>query len=259
MPTTAQNSIELFNSGTSNFAHRGYTANAPENTLAAIQAAIDLSADGVEFDVRTCKSGEVVVFHDASLERMTNGAGMVRDMTLSELKQFKLKQGDKETGEVIPTLQEALELIDGRIAMNIEIKADFLPEKHQVEEKVIDLVKKFDIEKQTIVSSFHPLTVRKLKKVDDTILNGFLFDKNFFFRHYIFAFTRLLGAKAMHMEGSIATTNFVKRVLSSGYNCLVWTVNSPELMKRLINDGVHAIITDRPDLLKEIKMSGSYV
>lgn len=250
--------MNLFNSGTLNFAHRGFTAKAPENTLGAVQAAIELGVDGIEFDVRTCKSGEVVVFHDASLERMTDGKGMVKDLTLTELRQFKIKMGERETAEVIPTLEEVLKLVDGTIALNVEIKADALPARHRIEEKVIGLIKKYNVEKQTVISSFHPLTVRKLRSVDEDILRGFLFEKKSLFGRLPFVFARVLGANSMHMDRSMASINFVKKVLGKGYNCIVWTANSPELMKRLIADGVHVIITDKPDVLKEIQMSESY-
>lgn len=250
--------MNLFNSGTLNFAHRGFTANAPENTLGAIRAAIELGVDGIEFDVRTCKSGEVLVFHDAGLERMTDGKGMVKNLTLTEVRQFKIKTRVGETAEVIPTLEEVLELVDGKIGLNVEIKADALPRGHKIEEKVIGLLKKYNVEKQTVISSFHPLSVRKLRKVDESILRGFLFEKKSIFGKLPFFFTRILGANAMHMGRSMASTDFINKALGNSYSCVVWTVNSPELMKRLISYGVDVIITDKPDVLKNIKMGESY-
>ena len=87
-----------------NFAHRGFTATAPENSMAAFKAAVELGAHGIELDVRTCKTGELVVFHDPTLARMTNGRGFIKNKTLEELKELRIKTHDGMTDEQIPTI-----------------------------------------------------------------------------------------------------------------------------------------------------------
>jgi glycerophosphoryl diester phosphodiesterase len=97
--------------------------------------------------------------------------------------------------------------------------------------------------------------VRRLKKIDDQLLTGLLIDKNFNVRRSEILFTKFAGAKAIHLEKSLAKEAFIKKVQTVGFYCVVWSVNEPAMMERLTNMGVDAIITDKPDLLKNINGS----
>ena len=237
-----------------NFAHRGFTASAPENSMAAFKAAIELGAHGIELDVRTCKTGELVVFHDPTLARLTNGRGFIKNKTLEELKELRINTHGGKTDEQIPTLEEVIELVDGRALLNVEIKTNGLPKNH-IENKVVEVLRNYGIEYKTIISSFNPLVMRRLKRIDNQLLTGFLIDNNFNVRRSEILLTKFSGAKAIHLEKSLATEAFIKKVRTLGFYCIVWSVNDPAVMERLANMGVEAIITDKPDLLKNINMS----
>lgn len=246
------NSISIFESKTLNLAHRGFTAEAPENSLAAFQAALELEVDGIELDVRTCKTGEVVVFHDPTLSRMTDGRGFVKGKSLKELKNLRIKSQNSELNLRIPTLEEVIELVNGQVILNIEIKTKGLPKDH-IEHKVVDILRQYGIEYKTILSSFNPIVIRRLKKIDDQLLTGFLMDKNFTVRYSEIPLTKLSRAQAIHLERSLAKESFIRKFQEFGFYCVVWSVNDPKEMTRLIRLGVNAIITDKPDLLKELK------
>lgn len=240
-----------------NFAHRGFTASAPENSMAAFKAAIELGVHGIELDVRTCKTGELVVFHDPTLGRMTNGRGFIKNKTLAELKELRIKTQGGMTGEQLPTLKEVIELIDDRALLNVEIKTNGLP-KNGIENKVVEVLRHYGIEDKTIISSFNPLVMRRISKIDNQLLTGLLIDKSFKGRRAEILLTKFSGAKAIHLEKSLAKETFIKKVQTLGFYCIVWGVNDPAAMERLTNMGVEAIITDKPDLLKNINVSLQY-
>lgn len=237
-----------------NFAHRGFTASAPENSLAAFAAALEVGAHGIELDVRTCKTGEIVVFHDPTLARMTNGRGFVKNKSLEELQALRIRFRDQVTDEHIPTLDEVIELIKGRLILNVEIKTTGLPKDH-IEEKVVAILRRQGMESSTIVSSFNPLVVRRLRKVAGKVLTGFLIDKNFHVSRSEILLSKFSGAKAIHIEKTLATQVFITKIKDLGFRCLVWSVNDFALMERLVKLGVDGIITDKPDLLKTVNTS----
>ncbi|MFQ5751040.1 MAG: glycerophosphodiester phosphodiesterase [bacterium] len=236
-----------------NFAHRGFTAAAPENSLAAFKAAADLGVDGIELDVRTCKTGEVVVFHDPTVTRMTDGRGFVKNKTLAELKSLRIKYQNKILDEHIPTLAEVIEFLSGRALLNVEIKTNGLPKNH-IEHKVVEILKHYGLEYTTIISSFNPMVLRRIKKIDREIVTGYLIDKNFNVRNSEISLTKLFGAKAVHLELSLAKEKLIKKIEQFGYFSVVWSVNDPARMKQLFAMGVNGMITDKPDLLKKIMM-----
>ncbi|MFQ6114764.1 MAG: glycerophosphodiester phosphodiesterase [bacterium] len=251
------NRIKIFDNKTLNFAHRGFTASAPENSLAAFEAALQLGVDGIELDVRTCKTGEVVVFHDSTLTRMTNGRGFVKAKSLAELKRLKLNSQNSESNHQIPTLEELIELVNGRAILNVEIKTRGLPKDH-IENKVVKVLRKYGIEYQTIISSFNPIVIRRLRKIDDQLITGFLIESNFRLRHSEIPLTKFSGAKAIHLEKGMARKSIINRIRELGYYCVVWSVNEPKEMQRLINLRVNGIITDKPDLLKNVKTNNNH-
>jgi len=247
---------ELFPKNTTlNFAHRGYTKDAPENSIAAFKAAATLGVDGIEFDVRVCASGEVVVFHDQYVKRMTGMPGQVKMLNLNDLRDLRLVQNGHPITENIPTLTEAVEAIDKNSIINIEIKSNGLPNRHRIEEKVVDILTQYDLFDRTIISSFHPLIMRRFGKLNPQIIKGFLFDKTFNVSQTQVIFTKIAKARAIHIKGSLLKSDLVKKIKARGYACVAWTINERARMNELLNLGVHAIITDRPDLLKQLSMS----
>jgi glycerophosphoryl diester phosphodiesterase len=140
-------------------AHRGASGYAPENTVSAFKKAIMMKADMIEFDVHLTKDGKVVLMHDKTVDRTTDGKGKVKEMTLKELK--KLDAGlwfDKKfKGEKIPTLEKVLKKFKGKILFNIEIKSE------GTEEEIVRLIKKYKLEKDVMVSSFNHQFLKKIK------------------------------------------------------------------------------------------------
>lgn len=244
----------MFGDTTLNFAHRGFTVSAPENSLAAFEAAVELGVDGIELDTRVCKSGELIVFHDPTLKRMTDGRGFIKTKTLTELRDLRLKSAEGSSGERIPSLSEVLDYCKGKALLNIEIKTNGLPKDH-IEARLVKMVKDHRVEEQTIISSFNPVIIRRIKKIDPDLLTGYLIDKKFTVRKFEVPLTKLSGARAVHLEQSLVKEKLIARMKRLGYFCVVWSVNDPQTMRRFVAMGVHAIISDKPAVLKTILRS----
>ena len=142
---------------TKNFAHRGFSGKYPENTLLAFEKAVEAQTDGIELDVQLTKDGEIVIIHDETIDRTTNGKGLVVDYTYEELEKFDASY--IYTGQFgfnkIPTLREYFNLIkDTNIITNIELKTG-INEYQGIEEKVYNLIKEFQLEDRVIISSFN--------------------------------------------------------------------------------------------------------
>lgn len=240
-----------------NFAHRGFTQSATENTMSAFEAALELGVDGIELDVRTCKSGEVIVFHDPTLNRLTDGRGFVKNKTLAELQRLRIRNVDGGAEEKIPTLQEVLELVEDKAILNVEIKANGLP-KVQIERKVVEILQNFDFESRTIISSFNPLVLRRVRKCAPNMFTGFLIESKFNLRKSEIPLSKMAGARAMHIKENLATEEFIKKLQKLGYYCIVWGVNEAGSMQQLTRLGVEGIITDKPDVFKQVKMGTIY-
>ncbi|MEW5946025.1 MAG: glycerophosphodiester phosphodiesterase [bacterium] len=229
-----------------NCAHRGASGAAPENTLAAFRAAVDAGADMFELDVRLTGDGQMVVIHDDALDRTTDGAGKVSALTLDEIK--KLDAGawfdEKFRGERVPTLRESLEFARGKIRVNIEIKEEGF------EEQVVKLVEELDMVGGVFVSSFHHDVIRKIKDLNREILTGALV--KVVDAAALDALVEKYRPDAINPRYIAVTPAVVKECRRRGLMVFVYTVNEPEMMKRLVRFGVDGVITNYPEKLKEI-------
>lgn len=235
-------------------AHRGYDSAAPENTMTSFRKAYQAGANMIELDVHFSKDGQLVVMHDTTLDRTTNGKGLVKDKTLEELKQ--LDAGTKFSkvfaGEKIPTLDEVLAFAKDKISVNIEIKSEAVTENTPpagtgIEEKVVNTVKKYDMEEYVMVSAFKGKALKRIKTFSPKISTGLLMVSNGLFRSQV-EYVSTIKADAVHEFSKFLSKQDIEK--SHKYNIKenVWTVNSPNLMLQLINKGVDGLITDRPDL-----------
>ena len=158
------------------WAHRGASGYRPENTLEAFELAIRQGADGIEMDVHTSADGELIVMHDENVDRVTDGTGLIKDMTLAQLKELKVSTPAEPSGIYhIPTLAEVLELMRTTDMMvNIELKNSicFYP---GMEGKILKLVKEMNMEDQLIYSSFNHYSLLQLKQLNDHVQTGILF------------------------------------------------------------------------------------
>jgi glycerophosphoryl diester phosphodiesterase len=240
-----------------NFAHRGASRDTPENTLAAFRLAREMGADGVELDVQVSKDGEAVVIHDFMVDATTDSRGAVKNKTLAELK--KLDAGSwfdaRFAGEPIPTLEEVIIVLGHQLLLNIELKAKGFGNAHLVAE-VVRLIEDHNLVHRTIVSSFNPLALRRVKKLNPRISTGLIYSFDLPAHPLRTLFLLLANADALHPEKHLITQEYVDWARERGHCVNAWTVDEPAEMKRLIALGVDGIITNRPDVLREVLESG---
>lgn len=227
-------------------AHRGASRAAPENTLAAMKKAMELGADYSEIDVCQTKDGQVVLMHDEELERTTGQKGLIWEYTLAELKEFEAGSWfSKEfRGEPIPTLREVMQLVRGKMNLNIEIKV--FGKAPGIAQKVVDVIRAENFRNECMVTSFDREIIEEVKIIAPELMTGFIFDENY--QGNVFDG----NWDALSCDRQILDKELVKRAKESGKKVYVWTVNYAVEMKRLIDLKVDGLITDVPDVLKEI-------
>lgn len=243
----------LYQGGLLNFAHRGASHNAPQNTLAAFRLALEMGADGVELDVQASKDGEAVVIHDFRVDATTDGHGAVKDKTLAELKELDAGSwfDARFAGQRIPTLEEVMIEVGRQLLLNIELKVRGFGNTGLVAE-VVRLIEDHDLVHRVIVSSFNPLALRRVKKLNPHIPTGLIhcFDLP---AHLLRTLLLVLAnPDALHPAKDLVNANYMRWAKERGYRVNVWTVDEPAEMKRLIALGVDGIITNRPDVLREV-------
>ncbi len=229
------------------WAHRGASAYAPENTLAAFQLARDLKADGVELDVQLSSDGELVVIHDERLERTTDGTGWVKDFTLEQLQQLDASMGSSDfPGQRIPTLAEVFDVLSGSdMTVNIELK-DSEVFYEGIAEKVLQLVDERNWEYRTVLSSFNHLTLARIRQMGSLVYTGVLFS-NVLYEPWDYA--HQLWATALHPDFRFIdlADDFIKRSHDSLLEVNAWTVNEVADIDHMLDLGVNGIITNYPD------------
>lgn len=233
-----------------NFAHRGACAVAPENTLRAFGRAIELGADGIELDVQLSADGILVVCHNFDVDQTSNGHGRIAALPLAELKQLDFGSwfGPQFAGERIPTLDEVFDSLSPPALVNIELKSMSLRD-NGLEAAVATLVRRRAVYDRVIVSSFNPVALWRLRRLDPHIEIGLLYAPNLpiiLARAWLRPWVR---PHALHPEQTLVDTNYMAWARRRGYAVNVWTVNEVAAMRRLIDVGVTSIITDYPDRL----------
>lgn len=236
--------------GTKVWAHRGASGYAPENTLEAFKLAAGMGADGVELDVQLTKDGELVVFHDETLERVTDGSGWLKDYTLKELKKRKVKHDSYKKAK-IPTLKEVYELLAPTgLEINVELKTGVIFYE-EIEKKVLKLSQEMGMEHKIWYSSFNHYTLMALKKLDPTVRTGILYADGIV-KPWKYA-VKTVGADALHPAlYNMQFPDYLKKSRKKGLETHVWTVNEEKDMRMLAEAGVEAIITNYPDIAKKI-------
>lgn len=234
-----------------NYAHRGASGYCPENTMMAFERAIELGAEGIETDVQMTKDGQLVLIHDETLNRTTSGSGFVKDHTLEELKALDagVWLGQEFAGIKIPTLEELLVLAKKtNILLNLEIKTGIVLYPG-IEEKIINSVIAFGLKQKCILSSFNHYSMTACKEIDPQIKTGLLYTEGLF---QPWEYCKMTGADAIHPYFRTIDSQIVKSTVNSGVEINVYTVNDEKDMNRMIEFGVHGIITNYPDRLNKI-------
>lgn len=237
-------------------AHRGASAYYPENTMAAFKAALEMDAEMIELDVMMTGDGVPVAFHDALLDDHTNGSGFIWDYSLEELR--KLDAGswfdERFAGQKIPTLEEVIAFAAGKIALNIEIKTEAVTDRVEggVEQKSLQLVRKYGMEDHVLFSSFDYRAVARLKKLDPEIPVALLYNKRKSDSKLPHQLVQQLNADAFNCSFRQLRRKWVKNLKEYEIPHFIYTVNSKRKMKSLYRSGVTGIFTDKPDLLNEV-------
>ena len=239
--------------------HRGAAGLAPENTLSAIRKGISLGVDRIEIDVQQTLDGVVIVMHDETVDRTTNGSGAVKQLTYEAIKQLDADEKfDPEfKGEKVPSLEEALQTVNGQCDLVIEIKKgnDYYPE---IIEHTIALIKKYDATEWCIVHSFNlnalievhqQLPELRLHRLFVAKLRGLPLIYNDSFD--VLSVEKYPYIEEYSIMYLFANQNIIKQLHQHGKKVNVWTVDDKKHINRLINLGVDGIITDRPDLMVE--------
>ncbi|MDI6755383.1 MAG: glycerophosphodiester phosphodiesterase family protein [Thermodesulfobacteriota bacterium] len=234
-------------------AHRGFSGEAPENTLAAFQKAIETGSDMLELDVHLSKDKEVVVIHDETLERTTNGQGRVADHTLKELKKQDagFRFGPQFSGERIPTLKEVLELAKGKILVNVEIKNP-THDRYLITEladRALQEVKNAGMLNQVIFSSFNPVSLERIKAREPRAWVALLYHNDWIFLREV---TRGQSFPVLNLRRNFLTKEKIAKIHQEGMLVNVYTVDSEEEIDRFIGWGIDGIITNQPDRLIKI-------
>jgi glycerophosphoryl diester phosphodiesterase len=218
--------------------HRGAKAYEPENTLQAFQKALDLNSDGIELDVHLSSDGYIIVIHDETIDRTTNGKGLVNDFTLAELKSF-LIDGKYQ----IPTLNEVFDLVDKKCLINIELKG------LSTAPKVVASIEKYIAEKNWkydhfIISSFDWNMLEETIHLNPNIPIGVLTEENI---DTALAYAEKIKAKAIHPDFNLLNEENVRQIQEKRFLVLPWTVNSEQDIQKVKSYNVNGIISDNPD------------
>lgn len=240
-----------------NFAHRGASHAAPANTLAAFRTAVDLGADGIEFDVHLSKDGKIVVIHDFAVDTTTDGHGLVRDKTLAELQELDAGRwfAPAFAGQRIPTLQQVTDAVGRDLLLNIELKVAGLQDDG-LAAAVVHHVERNHLGDRVVISSFSRLAVRRVKRIAPHLAVGWLYGPARD-RFMLKSGSRTLQqCEALHPYYSMVDAEYKRWATARNYRVHVWTVDDPAEMQRLARLGVDMIITNRPDLLRGLLPAG---
>lgn len=225
--------------------HRGASATAPENTIAAFRLACEEGADGVELDVRRCRTGEVVVFHDADARRIAGEPLRIDAATLAELRALDAgaHRGERFRGERVPLLAEALEALPNAL-VNVELKTG--GRDLRLAAATAQVIRAHGAGDRVIVSSFDYRLLVAFRVAAPELPVGLLFERNERWKLTTALAIRLLGPAAVHPDRALVTPARARRWTDRGLGMNVWTVDDPEEARRLAALGATALVTNVP-------------
>lgn len=219
--------------------HRGSPDVCPENTLPSFLKAIETGVDAIEFDVRKTKDNKLIVIHDESVERTTNGRGLVRELTLEQIKQLDAGSWFSSSfkGTKVPTLQEVFEEVNSKVFMRIELKEE------NIEKDVVEAIKSFGLEENVAIASFNLSSLKKVKELLPSLPTVAItanFSKPFIFSS-LTHFSNTISARF----GTFSQED-VRKAHLYGLTFDVWTVDSNKALNEVLKYGVDSITTNRP-------------
>lgn len=216
--------------------HRGAKALEPENTLLSIRRAMEIGVDAVEIDVYLTKDKEVVIIHDSTVDRTTNGKGPIGSYTLEEIKKL-----DAGKGEKIPTLEEVIEFVKDKVRLIIELKEE------GTEDKVVELIKRYNMFDSAYIISFWHMLVKKIKEMDSRIKTGVLLvgcpvDA---------CMARSASADALVMNYAFVNKELVDKAHQEGLKVFIWNIDDRDMLRPYVDMGVDGIGSNDPRILVE--------
>ena len=219
------------------YGHRGSMGKYPQNTILAMEKALEEGVQGLEFDVQMTKDGGLVIIHDEEISKLTTGSGMVRDLTLAEMSNFTTG------GEKIPTLEEVLHLIkDEDIEINVELKTAIVEYKG-IEEAVLKVVNDIKPKGKVVYSSFHLPTILRIKEIEPNAHIAFLLEVNI---SHPADYIETLDLDALHMNKDIVL-KYKEHYRPIANKIRVYTVNEIEEIQELKEMGIAAVMTNFPE------------
>jgi glycerophosphoryl diester phosphodiesterase len=215
--------------------HRGANGYEPENTMVSFQKAIEMGADGIELDVHLSADGHLIVIHDETIDRTTNGKGAVNQLTMQELKLFRINEKYE-----IPTLDQVFDLVDKRCFINIELK------NQDTAEQVVQLIEYYISDKnwnytRFLVSSFDWNALQQIRFSNEDIRIGVLTETDM---DLAISFARFIKAETLHPDFQLLTNEYTAKIQEKGIRVFPWTVNDKEDIQKMKSFKVDGIITD---------------
>jgi glycerophosphoryl diester phosphodiesterase len=232
-------------------AHRGASAYAPENTMVSFKRALEMGAEGIELDVHLTADGYMAVIHDGKVDRTSSGKGWVKDMTLSQLRELDFGSwfSPEFKGERIPVLEDIMELLKNRnVLLNIEAKSGPII-YHGLEEKLSKIIHDYGMTDRVIVSSFNHYSLVHLKSISPDIKIGLLYEAGLY---EPWDYAKKLDAYAIHPLFYNAVPEIVEGCRKHGVAVNPFTVDQPELIRKVAAAGVDGIITNVPDIALKV-------
>ena len=233
-----------------NVAHRGASGNYPENTLIAFQKALEIGVDEIELDLHMTKDEHLIVMHDSTVDRTTDGTGAIAELTLTEIKALDAGSvfGEQFRGERVPTWEEALDLVQGKVRLNVHLKEGGNPDGHY-ERKVTRALREFQMVDASILACSDE-SVGIFAEIDSQI-ECRIFRANRTPEEYIRKSAEM-GLRTMQPGRDITTREFVQKAHAAGRVVHVFYADTPEDMRAYIEIGVDGILTNYPERLKAI-------
>lgn len=240
-------------------AHRGASANAPENTMVACDLALKHGADMIEIDVLPSSDGVPIVIHDAITKRLTGIEADIRKLHSSEISgmRIKLMKNRGYGSEPIPTLNEMMAWAKGKILLNIEIKPEGFHENEpsNILDRTLDLIETYSMQNSVLISSFSAGCIRQCQIKAPAVATGFLYDKKAVAGLRPVEACIRIGASSLHTKKRITRKKMIRLAADRDISVMVYTVNRKRSMIKLIRKGVKGIFTDKPLLLREVVSS----